>query len=142
MSNILAGIGRTQIKVLQERIQNRRANHQFYQNLFHTINEVKVLKEPNVNFFSNFWLTTILINKAYSNFKREALFTKLAEANIESKPLWKPMHLQPVFQEYPYYGKKVCESLFVTGLCLPSGSNLSNKDKERIANVISVYFNI
>ena len=142
MSNILAGIGRTQIKVLQQRIQNRRANHQFYQNLFHNINEVKVLEEPNINFFSNFWLTTIRINEAYSNFKREALFTKLAEANIESKPLWKPMHLQPVFQEYPYYGKKVCENLFVTGLCLPSGSNLSNKDKERIANTITDYFKI
>ena len=142
MSNILAGIGRAQIKVLQQRLQSRRANYQFYQNLFQNIAEVTILEEPTTNFFSNFWLTTIRINEAYSKFKRELLSTKLTKANIESKPLWKPMHLQPRFQQYPYYGEQVCEKLFATGLCLPSGSNLSNKDKQKIANTITDYFKI
>lgn len=142
MSNILAGIGREQIKVLQERIKSRRANHQFYLNLFQDIDEVQILKEPNYNYFSNFWLTTMLIDKKREKFTKEALYNKLAAANIESKPLWKPMHLQPIFKQYPYYGKKVSENLFSSGLCLPSGSSLSENDKDRIANVISDYFKI
>lgn len=142
MSNILAGIGRGQIKVLGERIENRRNNNLFYQALFKNIDGVTVFKEPNDNYFSNFWLTTILIDEKKSNRKSNELYNKLFEANIESKPLWKPMHLQPVFKQYPYYGKQVCENLFATGLCLPSGSSLSNNDKERIANIITDYFKI
>ena len=140
MSNILAGIGRGQIKVLEKRIESRRSNNLFYQELFKNISGVMVFKEPNTNYFSNFWLTTILIDENKATCKSDELYRKLSEANIESKPLWKPMHLQPVFEAYPYYGENISENLFKTGLCLPSGSNLSEGDKKRIATVILEFF--
>lgn len=140
MSNILAGIGRGQIKVLEKRIESRRSNNLFYQELFKNISGVMVFKEPNTNYFSNFWLTTILIDENKATCKSDELYRKLSEANIESKPLWKPMHLQPVFKSYPYYGENISENLFKSGLCLPSGSNLSEGDKKRIATVILEFF--
>jgi dTDP-4-amino-4,6-dideoxygalactose transaminase len=141
MSNVLAGIGRGQMEVLHKYIALRRVNHLFYKELFKNIQEVELLEEPNETFFSNHWLSIITIDEKKPKFNRETLRLKLLEENIESKPLWKPMHLQPVFESYPYYGTDVSENLFKKGLCLPSGSNLSDNDKERISNVILKYFN-
>ena len=127
MSNICAGIGRGQMEVLDAHVALRRKMH--------------VFKAPNSDYFSNYWLTTILIDPVVTNgITREILRLALESDNIESRPLWKPMHLQPVFSKYPYYGNKVAEKLFENGLCLPSGSNLTNEDRERIAIVVRNLF--
>lgn len=139
MSNVLAGIGRGQMEILHKHIDLRRSNIKFYKELFKNVEEIKVLEEPNTNFFTNNWLSVITIQEN-SKFNRESIREFLLEHNIESKPLWKPMHLQPVFKAYPYYGEKVSENLFKKGLCLPSGSNLSKEDKQRISTVITNYF--
>jgi len=138
MSNIVAGIGRGQMEVIDERVKQRRNNFEFYKTLFKDIPEVKLLEEPNTDFFSNFWLTAITINSENKN--REELRLALELENIEARPLWKPMHLQPVFQSYPSYTNGISEELFNNGLCLPSGSNLTNIEKERIKSVITKYF--
>ncbi len=136
MSNIVAGIGRGQMEVLDKRVAQRRANNRFYQELFKDIDGIEILTEPSGDYFSNHWLSAILINEKKTGFSREDLRLQLLEDNIESRPLWKPMHLQPVFASCPYYGEKVAETLFNTGLCLPSGSNLTDEDRERIATKI------
>ncbi len=137
LSNISAGIGRGQMEVLDERVEARRANHRFYSELFSGVDGVEVLTEPNADFFSNHWLSAITINPALAGFSREDLRTRFERENIESRPLWKPMHMQPVFGEAAYFGSdRVAERLFANGLCLPSGSNLSHEERERIAEVI------
>ncbi len=136
MSNIVAGIGRGQMEVLDKRVSQRRVNHQFYQDLFEGIDGIDVLAEPTSDYFSNHWLSAILIDEQKTGFSREDLRLKLLQDNIESRPLWKPMHLQPVFAHCPYYGGKVSENLFGNGLCLPSGSNLSDEDRARIKHSI------
>ena len=140
MSNICAGIGRGQMEVLDERIAQRRKNHQFYMNLFIDKPGVKVFSEPSADYFSNHWLSAITIDEEIAGFSREDLRNKLLEFNIESRPLWKPMHLQPVFKGSSYYGSTIAEDLFRDGLCLPSGSNLSDNDKERIREVVESCF--
>jgi dTDP-4-amino-4,6-dideoxygalactose transaminase len=141
MSNICAGIGRGQMEVLDAHVALRRKMHDFYVTLFEGISGVTVFKAPNTDYLSNYWLTTILIDPFVTNgITRETLRLALESENIESRPLWKPMHLQPVFSEYPYYGNKVAEKLFENGLCLPSGSNLTNEDRERIAIVVRNLF--
>jgi len=138
MSNICAGIGRGQMEVLENHITKRREMHQFYSNIFSNNEAVQVFSEPNSNYYSNYWLTTILVNPSLGNKKsREDVRIMLEEANIESRPLWKPMHLQPVFSSSLYYGEKVSEKLFNTGLCLPSGSNSTEEEKERINKVLN-----
>ena len=137
MSNISAGIGRGQMEVLEERIAQRRKNHEFYVDLFKDFEGVKVFTEPSEDYFSNHWLSAVVINPDIAGFNREDLRLKFAEENIESRPLWKPMHLQPVFADAPYYGKKVAEELFVNGLCLPSGSNLTDVERTRIKEALS-----
>lgn len=137
LSNICAGIGRGQMEVLAERILQRRAHHDFYTDLFSEIDAVDVFTEANSDFYSNHWLTTITINKNLTAVTNHDLMNAFAEKNIETRPLWKPMHLQPVFTDCPYYGENVAEELFNHGLCLPSGSNLSNDDKKRIYDVVS-----
>lgn len=136
MSNICAGIGRGQMEVLESRVEARRANHFFYVDLFKVFKGVEVLSEPSEDFYSNHWLSAIVINEEIAGFNRENLRLALEVENIESRPLWKPMHLQPVFAEYPFYGTGVSEDLFNRGLCLPSGSNLSDEDRERIKSII------
>jgi len=131
MSNILAGIGRGQMKVLNERVNARRNNYSFYKKHLE-MNEISFLDEPK-DFFSNRWLTCILTD---SFNLRENIRLRLEKENIESRPLWKPMHLQPVFKKYPSYINKISNDLFERGLCLPSGSNLSSKDKSRIVDII------
>lgn len=137
MSNIVAGIGRGQMEVLDLRVQQRRDNQQFYKRIFNGVKGFTVFEEPNDNYFSNHWLSAIIIDSQITGITREDLRLKLLEDNIEARPLWKPMHMQPIFKNAPYYGGTVAESLFDTGLCLPSGSNLTEDDKCRIAKILS-----
>jgi dTDP-4-amino-4,6-dideoxygalactose transaminase len=137
MSNICAGIGRGQMEVIDVRISQRREMHLFYQEIFKENSVVKVFNEPSNDYFSNHWLSAIVL-ASYE--QRELLRLALEECNIESRPLWKPMHLQPIFEKYPYYGTKVSETLFEKGLCMPSGSNLTDAERDRIAEVIEVFF--
>lgn len=139
LSNICAGIGRGQMEVLDERVRLRRDNHSFYKELFSNTEAVDVFSEANSDFFSNHWLTCITLNKDLTKKTTHDLMTAFAEENIETRPLWKPMHLQPVFKDCPYYGETVAEDLFNAGLCLPSGSNITNDDKNRINEVINNY---
>lgn len=136
MSNISAGIGRGQMEVLQERVEARRKMHDFYMELFNDIDGVEVFSEPNTDYFSNHWLSAIIIDSKVTKITREELRLALLEDNIESRPLWKPMHMQPIFSEAPYYGGEIAEKLFENGLCIPSGSNLTNNDRERITKAI------
>lgn len=141
MSNICAGIGRGQMEVLDAHVALRRAMHEFYGELFSKIEGVTVFSVPNADYFANYWLTAIVVDADKTNGKTaENLRLFLENQNIESRPLWKPMHLQPVFQKYPYYGKKVAEQLFDSGLCLPSGSNLSEEERVRITNGVKSFF--
>lgn len=142
MSNIVAGIGRGQMEVLKDRVAARRAMHDFYFDIFKNIEGVTVFSEPGNDFYSNHWLSAIIVDPQVTGKNREGLRLAFLEDNIESRPLWKPMHLQPVFESSPYYGGKISENLFDNGLCLPSGSNLSDNDRERIANVIRNYFGV
>jgi len=137
MSNITAGIGRGQMEVLGERVASRRKMHDFYIDLFKDIDGVEVFTEPNDDFYSNHWLSAIIVDEEKTGKTREDIRFAFLEDNIESRPLWKPMHLQPVFENAPYYGDQVAETLFDKGLCLPSGSNLTDDDRERIAKVIN-----
>ncbi|HRG17657.1 MAG TPA: aminotransferase class I/II-fold pyridoxal phosphate-dependent enzyme [Flavobacterium lutivivi] len=140
LSNISAGIGRGQMIVLSSHIKSRQKMHDFYVDYFKNIKGVEVFNEPNSDFSSNHWLSCILIDQSIVGKNREDLRLALEKENIESRPLWKPMHLQPIFEKYPYYGGKVCEELFENGLCLPSGSNLSEHDKNRILEVFNRFF--
>jgi dTDP-4-amino-4,6-dideoxygalactose transaminase len=137
MSNICAGIGRGQMEVIDVRISQRREMHLFYREIFKENSVVKVFNEPSNDYFSNHWLSAIVLG---SYEQREALRLALEVCNIESRPLWKPMHLQPIFEKYPYYGTKVSETLFEKGLCMPSGSNLTDAERDRITEVIEVFF--
>ena len=136
MSNVLAGIGRGQMEVLNKHIRLRRDMNLFYKNIFKRVDGITIFEEPNQDYFSNHWLSSIIIDKQKTGFNGEDFRLYLEKNNIESRPLWKPLHLQPVFLKYPYYGSQVAENLFLTGLCLPSGSNLSSIDKNRIKSVL------
>lgn len=140
LSNISAGIGRGQMEVLQEHVNLRREAHDFYRELFKPIQGVTVFEEPNSDYYSNHWLTCITIDETVTKKNREGLRVALESENIESRPLWKPMHLQPVFEKFPYYGTNIAEHLFSIGLCLPSGSNLNNDEKNRIKKVVGRFF--
>lgn len=142
MSNICAGIGRGQMEVLDEHIALRRKMHAFYVDLFKDIPGVTVFKTEDEDCFPNYWLSSIVVEPQLTNgIDRETVRLALESENIESRPLWKPMHLQPIFEKYPYYGNEVAENLFKKGLCLPSGSNLTEDDRARISNVILGLFN-
>jgi len=140
MSNIVAGIGRGQMEVLKNRVEARRNMHQLYVDLFKDIDGVTVFSEPSEDFYSNHWLSAIVVDPQVTGKTREELRMAFLEDNIESRPLWKPMHMQPVFENAPFYGGGTSEKLFNDGLCLPSGSNLREDEKERIANVIKMFF--
>jgi dTDP-4-amino-4,6-dideoxygalactose transaminase len=141
MSNICAGIGRGQMEVLDKHVDLRRQMHDFYVELFSSIEGVNVFSVPNEDYFANYWLSAITIDSIKTGgITVENLRLALEAENIESRPLWKPMHLQPIFEKYPYYGKKVSEELFENGLCLPSGSNLTEDDKHRIKRIICQLF--
>jgi dTDP-4-amino-4,6-dideoxygalactose transaminase len=132
LSNVCAGIGRGQLQVLNSRIEARRANFDFYREQLGNDEGFSFVPEPQ-GFFSNRWLTTVLIDPVKNTGRdREAIRVALEKQNIETRPLWKPMHLQPIFSAYPAYISGVSEALFNQGLCLPSGSNLSIADKQRV----------
>lgn len=157
MSNIVAGIGRGQIKVIDDRVNERRSNHEYY---FKELNGtwlnpedtysaqeigfktksspsgIYFLKEPE-HYFSNRWLTTILVNPNQTGgITRDNIRLALEDQNIESRPLWKPMHLQPLYRDFPYYGTGISDKIFKYGLCLPSGSNLTDEDRLRTVTTI------
>jgi len=137
MSNVCAAIGRGQMEVLDERVEQRRKNFQFYNRALSVFEGVSLMEEP-AGYYSNRWLSTLLIDPEKSNgVTRELVAAELAIENIESRPLWKPMHLQPVFKGTAFYGNGVSEQLFEKGLCLPSGSNLSTEDLQRVVDNIS-----
>ncbi len=140
MSNVLAGIGRGQLEVLNLRVQQRRANNQFYRNLLGSLEGITFLTESNGT-FSNYWLTAMLIDPKIG-ISREDVRLGLEADNIESRPLWKPMHLQPVFSGAPAYTSGFSEKAFEQGLCLPSGSNLTDEEKERIASQLKRIFRL
>lgn len=133
MSNICAGIGRGQMEVLPERVQQRRANYDWYTNVLRDTEGIEFLPEPE-GYYSNRWLTTILVK--HPSKTREDLRMALDAENIEARPLWKPMHCQPIFKDAPFYGDGTSEILFRDGLCLPSGSNLTPEEKDRVLKQI------
>lgn len=136
MSNICAGIGRGQMLVLSSHIQRRREIHQLYSDLFKGIEGISVKQNKNVDFNSNFWLTCITVNEKLAGCSSDDIRVFLENQNIESRLLWKPMHLQPVFQHCPFYGNGISEKLFNEGLCLPSGSLLTDEDIRRVVSEI------
>lgn len=136
LSNVSAGIGRGQMFVLKDHIDKRRHNHSCYRELLSNVAGVTVMNAPSKEYDSNYWLTCITIDSDKTGFTREDLRLKLEEENIESRPLWKPMHLQPVFSHTPKYVDGTSEDLFNRGLCLPSGTRVTEVDIERICKVI------
>ena len=141
MSNICAGVGLGQMKILDKNIDSRREINHFYEVIFKDIKEITLFQVVNNDCFSTYWLSTILVEQnAKKNINRESLRLAFENANIECRPLWKPMHLQPVFSNYPYYGNNVAEDLFEKGLCLPSGSSLTKEEKDKIKGVINTFF--
>jgi dTDP-4-amino-4,6-dideoxygalactose transaminase len=132
MSNILAGIGRGQLEVINSRVIQRRRNFDYYFNKLNAINSISFIKESGKD-YSNRWLTTILINPDISGeIDSNTIRIALEKENVESRPLWKPMHLQPVFKKFPTYLNGVSENFFDHGLCLPSGSNLNTQELDRV----------
>ena len=137
MSNICAGIGRGQMFVLEDHVARRREIHDLYVRLLDGVKGVKVMCQPEGgDFNSNYWLTCITVEPEVAGFTREDVRLALDADNIESRPLWKPMHLQPVFKNAPFYGNGTSERLFEVGLCLPSGPTLVNEDIERVVQVM------
>ncbi len=136
MSNICAGIGRGQMLVLDDHIARRKAIHAIYKKELSDILGISVFDNPSEDFNSNHWLTCIIVNPASAGFSREDVRLKMEEENIETRPLWKPMHLQPIFTGTPYYGSDTAEKLFDNGLCLPSGSSLTDEDIEQVISII------
>ncbi len=144
MSNVVAAIGRGQMIVLNDRVSQRRANFERYSKYFSALKSkgfhIELVHEP-AGFYANRWLTTITVEPKKNNgITRETIRLALDKDNIESRPLWKPMHLQPVFSGSPFYGNGTSEHLFETGLCLPSGSNLTEEDFVRIFKELDKVF--
>jgi dTDP-4-amino-4,6-dideoxygalactose transaminase len=136
MSNICAGIGRGQMLVLNDRVNQRRSNFEFYKNSFANVEGISLVNELPGS-YANRWLTCILVDPLKTGGKtREDIRIDLERENIECRPLWKPMHLQPIFEKYPFFGDGTSEKLFEQGLCLPSGSNLTESDLERVLAAI------
>jgi len=142
MSNVVAGVGRGQLEVLDLRVRQHREINAWYRELLKDVPGVTFQSEPSPDFYSNFWLTCIVIDPAVAGTDREKLRLAFEEANIESRPLWKPMHLQPVFAACPAYVNGTSEALFNNGLCLPSGSNIDEEGRRRIAEVIRKVFKV
>jgi len=140
MSNVVAGIGRGQLQVLDERVEKKREIFEFYKDLFQDIEGISFSKEPDESFASR-WLTCILIDpRKTDGCTPKGLIEAFESANIESRYIWKPMHTQPVFQNYPSYLNGVSERIFRNGVCLPSGTSMTEEDMERIAEIIRKYF--
>lgn len=133
LSNVLAGIGRGQMLVLQERVQLRRSAFNRYQEYFSSKKGISLQVEPTPDFYANHWLSAILVDTTFTGgISREDIRLHLETKKIEARPLWKPMHLQPIFKTYPFVGSGCSDRLFEQGLCLPSGSNLTEAEWSRI----------
>ena len=140
MSNICAAIGCGQMEVLPERIHHRRGINHIYRDALKAIDGISFQTEPSEDFYSNYWLTSVLVDPEKTDgVTREDIRLACEEINIETRPLWKPMHLQPVFRDCPFYGDGTSEKLFDNGLCLPSGSILTDK---QICSVISFIISV
>lgn len=135
LSNVSAGIGCGQMDVLEEHVARRQEIHSIYKDGLKDISSITVLDNPTTDYSSNFWLTTILIDPKYGITPDEVRIA-LNNENIETRLLWRPMHMQPIYENAPYYGGDVCEKLFDQGLCLPSGSSLTNEDISRVIEAI------
>lgn len=134
MSNISAGIGRGQMDVLENRIEQRRKNHDFYQEILKDIDGINLFSAPNDDFYSNYWLNTIVIEK---NILSKEIFKEFfSQNNIETRYLWNPMHLQPLYRKCKFFGNNFSGIIFANGLCLPSGTNLTDNCKNRIAEAL------
>ena len=142
LSNVSSAIGVGQLAVIEARVNARRENHAFYEDLLKNVNGITFLEEPT-QFKSNRWLSCILIDPAKTGgITHEHIRLGLEKENIESRPLWKPMHLQPLFMHALYYGNRLTDRLFENGLCLPSGSNMTDQDKTRIASQLKMLFSL
>ncbi|MFN3998553.1 MAG: DegT/DnrJ/EryC1/StrS family aminotransferase [Algoriphagus sp.] len=141
LSNVSAAIGLGQMEALPDRVNQRRANFEFYKRELGSISGIGFLAEPE-GFFSNRWLTTIMLDPVLTNsIDRETLRLGLEKFNIESRPIWKPMHLQPIFENAPFFGiNKNSDRIFENGLCLPSGSNLTTEDLDFVVDKIKKMF--
>lgn len=140
MSNICAGIGRGQMEVLDHHIARRRAIHTLYTELLTECEGISVKQNPSTDFDSNFWLTCIEVDPAKCNGKTaDDIRLHLESHNIESRLLWRPMHMQPVFADCPYYGDGTSERIFERGLCLPSGSSLTDEQITFVADTIKKF---
>ena len=135
LSNVSAGIGCGQMDVLEEHVARRQEIHSIYKDGLKNISSITVLDNPTTDYSSNFWLTTILIDPKYGITPDEVRIA-LNNENIETRLLWRPMHMQPIYENAPYYGGDVCEKLFDQGLCLPSGSSLTNENTSRVIEAI------
>ncbi len=142
MSNVVAGVGRGQLEVLDLRVTQHREFNAWYRELLKDVPGVTFQSEPSSDFYSNFWLTCIVIDPTVAVTDREKLRLALESANIESRPLWKPMHLQPVFAGCPAYVNGTSEKLFENGLCLPSGSNIDSEGRARLEEVLRREFRL
>lgn len=140
LSNVSAGIGCGQMDVLEEHVARRQEIHSIYKDGLKDISSITVLDNPTTDYSSNFWLTTILIDPKCGITPDEVRIA-LNEENIETRLLWRPMHMQPIYKDAPYYGTNVCERLFEQGLCLPSGSSLTNKEVNRVISALHNIFN-
>lgn len=136
MSNVVAGIGRGQLEVLQQRVERRREINRWYRSVTAGAPGVSFHTEPSADYHSNYWLTCMVIDPAEAGFTAAELRQAFEEENIETRPLWKPMHLQPVFAGSPAYLNGTSEQLFNNGLCLPSGTGLTGADFDRIEEVL------
>ena len=137
MSNVVAGIGRGQLEVLNERVTKRKENNRFYRDNLGNIVGIDFQTEPSSDFFSNYWLTAITVNPDLTEgVTREDIRHAMTEENIEARPLWKPLHIQPIFENKPAYTNGVSEILFDRGLCLPSGSNLTDVELNRVLDTL------
>lgn len=140
LSNVSAGIGCGQMDVLQPHVELRRAIHDFYTKELAEIDGLSVQQNPSTDFNSNFWLSTVLIDPKTGK-DPESLRQFMLDAGVETRRLWRPMHMQPVFADAPYYGDTTCETLFDRGLCLPSGSGLKEEELRYVADKIKEFFN-
>jgi dTDP-4-amino-4,6-dideoxygalactose transaminase len=137
MSNVCAGLGRGQMEILPTHVIRRRAINALYRKGLSNIAGICFQTEPSKDFYSNYWLTSIIVDSAKTNgITREDLRLSCGKVNIETRPLWKPMHLQPVFGDCPFYGDGTSEHLFNNGLCLPSGSMLTDEQIQRVISCV------
>ena len=132
MSNIVAGIGRGQLKVLDKRVERKREIFAYYKKELSALPDLEFMPENSWN-RPNFWLTCILLK---GRVRPLDIMEALEKENIESRPIWKPMNLQPFFKKYDYIGERICDKIFESGVCLPSDTNMTDGDLGRVAEVI------